>query len=133
MIEVRRYAAGDRERWDAFVRAAKNATFLFERGYMEYHADRFADHSLLFVDGAGELVGALPASEREGELVSHGGLTYGGVVCGAGMRAALMLEVFEALLAHVRSAGLRRLVYKPVPHIYHALPAEEDLYALFRV
>ena len=30
----------------------------------------------------------------------------------------------------LKASGARRLVYKPVPHIYHVAPAEEDLYAL---
>lgn len=43
-----------------------------------------------------------------------------------------MLDVFEAMLAHAREEGYKRLVYKAIPHIYHRIPAEEDLYALFR-
>ena len=34
--------------WDDFVRRSKNATFLHLRNYMDYHRDRFVDHSLLF-------------------------------------------------------------------------------------
>lgn len=30
------------------------------------------------------------------------------------------------------SQDVTELIYKPVPHIYHRYPAEEDLYALFR-
>ena len=33
--------------WDAFVGASKNGTFLLTRPYMDYHADRFTDHSLI--------------------------------------------------------------------------------------
>ena len=32
-----------------------------------------------------------------------------------------------------RQLGFRRLVYKPVPRIFHVLAAEDDLYALFRL
>jgi lipid II:glycine glycyltransferase (peptidoglycan interpeptide bridge formation enzyme) len=38
-------------------------------------------------------------------------------------------SVIEAL----RAQGARRLIYKPVPHIYHLGPAEEELYALHSV
>ena len=47
MIEIVRYTPGKASEWDAFVRKSKNATFLFYRGYMDYHADRFEDFSLM--------------------------------------------------------------------------------------
>jgi hypothetical protein len=131
MVQVRRYADADRAGWDGFVRAAKNGHFFFERGYLEYHADRFADHSLLFAR-AGELVAVLPVNRVGDTLVSHGGLTFGGFVSGENMRTPVMLELFAALTRHAREIGVRTVVYKPAPHIYHRLPAEEDLYALYR-
>jgi hypothetical protein len=131
MMRVSPYEPGWSGRWDDFVGRAKNGVFLFRRAYMDYHADRFADHSLLFFQ-EDELVAVLPASARDGVLTSHGGLTFGGVVCGDRMRTATMLEVFDALGDHLRGRGVRRVVYKAVPHIYHRVPAEEDLYALFR-
>jgi hypothetical protein len=97
---------------------------------MEYHADRFADHSLLFFDDQ-KLVALLPANRRDTTLASHGGLTFGGFVTDDRMRTPVMLSLFDALQAHCREHGLTRVVYKPVPHIYHRLTAEEDLYALF--
>jgi hypothetical protein len=42
-----RYCVEDKRDWNAFVRASKNGTFLFDRDYMEYHSDRFDDHSLV--------------------------------------------------------------------------------------
>lgn len=130
MVHVERYHAGLRGEWDAFVDGCRNGVFLFQRGFMEYHADRFADHSLLF-RREGRLVAVLPASEHEGMLSSHGGLTFGGVLSTARMGTPLMLEVFAALRGYLREAGLPRLLYKALPHIYHDVPAEEDLYALF--
>src|SRR5947209_19917840 len=43
-----------------------------------------------------------------------------------------MFSVFDALESYRAGAGVRSLIYKPVRHIYHRRPAEEDLYALFR-
>jgi hypothetical protein len=99
---------------------------------MEYHQDRFEDHSLIFRGEGRAPVALLPACRRGEVLESHGGLTYGGVVSGAAMTAAGMLEVFDALLEHLRRESFTRLRYRPVPHIYHRAPAEEDLYALIR-
>jgi hypothetical protein len=130
-LSVRRYEAADREAWNDLVRRAKNGVFLFDRGYMEYHADRFRDHSLL-VESAGKLTAVVPGNLAGDTFVSHGGLTFGGVVSDARMRAGTMLRVFGALLRHLQAAGVRTVVYKAIPHIYHRMPAEEDLYALFR-
>lgn len=131
MLRAERYRAEQSQEWDELVKRSKNGTFLFERGYMDYHADRFPDRSLVFYDGA-TAIAALPLSERDGKVASHGGLTYGGVICDADMTAALMLEVFAVMQQALAADGVTQLVYKPVPHIYHRLPAEEDLYALFR-
>lgn len=131
MVAASRYRAGDREEWNRFIAASKNGTFLFHRDYMEYHADRFRDHSLLFRD-EGRLLAVMPASEEGETLVSHGGLTYGGIISGTAMKAAAMLETFDALGAYAHAAGITKLIYKRVPYIYHDVPAEEDLYALFR-
>ncbi len=130
-LEIRRYAASDAEIWDAFVKASKNGTFLFQRGFMDYHADQFQDHSLMIFE-AGSLLALLPANRDGDALVSHGGLTYGGIISGNKMSAVRMLLVFDALQEYMRAAGLKVLRYKAVPYIYHDQPADEDIYALFR-
>jgi GNAT acetyltransferase-like protein len=129
-LRIERYEANHKSLWDDFVRQSKNGTFLFCRDYMDYHADRFEDHSLLFFEDA-KLVALLAANFRDQIVVSHGGLTYGGMICGPSMKTSLMLELFEALTGFLRQGGFTQLIYKAVPHIYHRIPAEEDLYALF--
>jgi hypothetical protein len=128
-VRIELYRDEYRDRWNEFVAKSKNGVFLFERDYMEYHSDRFPDHSLLIYDGD-TLVALLPASRRGEELSSHAGLTFGGFVSNVRMRQALMLEIMETTIDELARAGLTRFVYKPSPHIYHSIPAEEDLYAL---
>lgn len=130
-IKVATYCAAHKAEWDKFVDSAKNGVFLFRRDYLEYHSDRFPDASLVFFDEDDQLIALLPATMNDGVLSSHAGLTFGGVISGASMKVELMLDVFEAMLDHARKAGCTRLLYKAVPHIYHRVPAEEDLYALF--
>jgi hypothetical protein len=131
-VRVRPYQASDRPRWNAFVGKARNGVFLFDRGYMDYHSDRFTDASLLVCDDEGRLVAVFPASAHQETVVSHGGLTFGGLLFDERMRAPAMLHVMSALLEHLAERGFTRLVYKAVPHIYHRAPAQDDLYALFR-
>lgn len=131
MLEITRYTADRAAEWNAFVAQSKNGTFLFDRRYMDYHAARFTDFSLMFYSG-GRLCALFPAEIKGSVLTSHGGLTYGGLITGNSMTAALAVELFAQLNRFLRNAGVERVVYKAVPWIYHRQPAEEDLYALFR-
>jgi hypothetical protein len=97
---------------------------------MDYHADRFQDHSLLVYDGP-KLVAVLPANLDGTTLVSHGGLTFGGLQIGDSISARRVLEIFTAVREHLQDLGISSWLYKAVPHIYHRVPGEEDLYALF--
>lgn len=130
MFDIKRYSASDRAQWDAYVRRARNATFLFERGYMDYHADRFDDHSLMFYR-QGRLYALLPAHRRDTTLVSHFGLTYGGLIMDIHVTIADCCTLFDELNAYLRSLGFTKVLYRPIPWIYHLHPAEEDLYAIF--
>lgn len=133
MIRVTRYSAGMAAEWDAFVKGAKNGSFLFMRNYMDYHSCRFHDHSLMFRTNDGRLAAILPANECEGVLHSHQGLTYGGLLLLPRTHLADVGEMTERLMDYMKQNGLQELVYKPVPAIYHRLPAEEDLYWLWRL
>ena len=66
MIEIHRYTAAYHRDWNDFVSESSNGTFLFLREYMEYHADRFTDYSLLVYDG-NKLLALLPAN-RSGDV-----------------------------------------------------------------
>lgn len=133
MIQTIRYSNDHKAQWDEFVHKSKNGTFLFLRDYMDYHADRFRDHSLMFLQEE-NVVAMLPASEREdGALVSHGGLTYGGLIMGQECTGLTVCHIFEALLSYMQQAGIKQCIYKAIPYIYHRYPAQEDLYALTKV
>lgn len=131
-MRIEGYDESKKSNWDEFVQRSKNGTFLFFRDYMDYHRDRFVDHSLLIRDGKGRLVALLPANNTDNILVSHGGLTYGGFITDERMKTSLMLEMFEQTVTHLKREGFAKLIYKTIPHMYHRLPAEEDSYALFR-
>lgn len=129
---VKRYTAEQQALWDSFVDSSRNGTFLHKRGYMDYHAHRFTDHSLMFYRGE-ELVAIVPAHIKENRLCSHNGLTYGGMLLPCGTTTADVLELFNAMAGYLQeNTTATSIVYKPTPHIYHSYPCEEDLYALFR-
>lgn len=133
-MTFRRYTPQDQKTWDDFVRLSKNGTFLFERGYMDYHSDRFADHSLMFYDEKGKLLALLPANEVTAttQFYSHQGLTYGGFILHKRAHAVEVLALFDVTIDYLRTQGFADWYYKPMPTIYHRLPSEEEEYALFR-
>lgn len=132
MITLKRYNNTHREEWDNFICNARNATFLFMRGYMDYHNDRFEDHSLMFYRD-NTLYALLPANLCDNTLYTHQGLTYGGVILGNDATTVHVMEVFECIKKYVKENNIDRIIYKAIPWIYHLLPTEEPLYAMHRI
>ena len=130
MFEIRRYTSELADEWNHFIAKSKNGTFLFDRRYMDYHADRFNDHSLLFYF-ANRLLAVLPAHASGDTLYSHNGLTYGGLVMSSRLTVVQTMNLFRELNEQLRQEGFRHVSYKCIPWIYHRLSSDEDIYALF--
>lgn len=131
MFEIKRYSEEWKAEWDGFIDRSKNGTFLLKRDYMDYHSDRFSDFSLMFFL-KDRLYAVLPANTNEGTLYSHQGLTYGGLITDSNAKAAEVCALFAEMNAFLKTNEIGRVVYKAIPWIYSSLPAEEDLYAIFR-
>lgn len=132
MIEIRRYTPQDAGEWNCFVENSRQGTFLFDRNYMDYHQDRFHDHSLMIYNKS-QLIAILPANENAKTLISHQGLTYGGLLTSQKVTAEIACDIFEALKSYLIANGFEKLIYKAIPWIYHKIPSEEDLYALIHI
>lgn len=130
-VVVRRYEPGHRPLWDEFVNQSRNGTFILTRAYVEYHSDRFEDASILFFGDRDRLIGVLPANLERGTIVSHRGLTYGGIVVPPGGTLRMVLLMMEALMQHAELNDISTIIYKPIPSIYHRAPCEEDRLALY--
>ena len=130
---IRRYGPEDANLWDTLVGESRQGTLLHLRGYMDYHADRFKDCSLIALR-KGKPTAILPANiDSNGTLRSHQGLTYGGwLTPRSHFDGTDMLELFKVWTSWCRESNISEIIYKAVPHIYHHIPAEEDIYALFR-
>lgn len=137
------YSINHRESWNLFVQNSKQGTFLLDRNFMDYHADRFFDCSLLIYsdevtenDRSDEsLVAIFPANwnEEEKTVYSHQGLTYGGLITKSAITQSEVLRIMQKILMYYEGyLGARVLVYKPIPYIYSRVPSQEDLYALYR-
>ena len=132
MIEIKKYEKEDKEIWDNFIKTSKNGLFLFFRDYMDYHKERFVDHSLIISEN-NKIIALLPANEKEDKIISHSGLTFGSLIMSYGIKAVEVLEVFQLLKEYYTKLGFKKIILKSSPHIFHRYPSEEDLYALFRL
>ena len=73
---IKRYTSADEALWNAAVDngGVRQASFLFNRQYMDYHADRFRDISLMVLDDHEHVL----ALWRSVALASHDGHVDGG-------------------------------------------------------
>ena len=162
MISICRYTQNKQTEWDDFIKVSKNGTFLFLRSYMDYHSDRFQDHSLMFYNEKNKLIAVLPANikttaspltpklstlnsqpstlnskpstlnSQPSTLHSHQGLTYGGFVLSPEIHISEVGELFRLTVAYLKENGFSEWIYKQIPYIYHLIPSQEEDYWLWR-
>lgn len=130
-FKLLKYSDFYKNQWNSFIHKAKNGLFFFDRSFMEYHKDRFIDHSLIFLKGE-EIIGVFPASEKDRVITSHGGLTFGSLIISHTVKTTEVLFMFDYMKNYYKSAGFTEIIYKTIPHIFSPYPSQEDLYALFR-
>lgn len=132
MYTVKKYTPKDFDIWNQFVATAKNATFLFQRNFMEYHNNRFDDFSLLVFKGE-NLVAILPANKIKSEVYSHKGLTYGGLVLQNSIGVSKVEIIFNEILEFLRKEHVSTLYLKSIPVFYHKEPSFELEPLLFKL
>ncbi len=116
--------------WDLVVSQSKNGNFLHFRDYIEYHAERFKEESLVIYQGSTP-VAVFPCNIIDDTAISHSGLTYGGLIYGKNVRALDAIRIIEIIINYFKEVGIKKIQYKAIPHVFHNYPSEEDIYALF--
>ena len=129
--KIIKYTSEHYQMWNNFVANSKNATFLFQRDFMEYHSDRFEDFSLMVFDEKDNLKAILPANISDNKLYSHQGLTYGGVVIDSTLKIEKFIAIYSAILRFLNENTIDRIHFKLLPSFYCSQPSEEIKYALF--
>ncbi|MGY2313630.1 GNAT family N-acetyltransferase [Pseudomonas sp. SDO5522_S412] len=129
MVICELYHQDAENQWNEFVKSSKSPLFIFERPFMDYHADRFNDFSLLIKEDD-QLLAVMPANRVDDVVYSHGGLTFGGLILSHKVKAEKVLEILQALKIFLKEKAVRCLEYKSIPYIFNTSPAQEDLYAL---
>lgn len=132
---VRPYSSSDEFAWDEFSAQCHQSTILHTRKFLNYHGDKFSDMSLIIEQGK-EIVALFPAAVSPHDdlsVVSHPGITYGGILHDSSLRGESIVACMALIAKYYSSLGFSSLLYKVVPKIYHKAPADDDLYAIFRL
>jgi hypothetical protein len=97
---------------------------------MDYHKDRFKDHSLLLYKKK-KLVALFPANQQENILYSHQGLTYGGLIVNENLKLHDVAQCLKLILEYLQENKIEKLHIKLLPSIYNPIPFDELHYLLF--
>ena len=128
--QIRDFSKEDAVVWNAFVSNSPNATFLFNRNFMDYHSDRFSDFSLMIFSSK-KLVAILPANRVGDAVYSHQGLTYGGLVVTAKTKVDDVITILKEILKYLEEHSIKFLQIKIIPSIYCKSPSDAIEYALY--
>ena len=131
MFQVCKYTNSKKADWDNFIATAKNATFLFQREFMDYHNDRFEDFSLMVYKDE-KLYAVFPANKNGENVYSHQGLTYGSFVLQDSAKLKSTFIAFKELLKFLFEEGIKKLDIRIIPTFYNSLPSDELEYVLYK-
>lgn len=117
--------------WDLFVSNAKNGTFLFQRDFIEYHKDRFIDHSLMIFK-KDKLIALFPANKTGNTLYSHQGLTFGSLILPNKSSYVDLTSIVKELKMYCEKQDLNEINIKLSPSFYHQYPSNELAHILYK-
>ncbi len=115
--------------WDEFVKNSRNSTFMNTRRFLSYHTKKFNDYSLMFYK-KNNLLAVFPACIKEDVLTSHSGMTYGGIIISNDCKVKDVSEIVKQIISKSKSKGLKKIIIKTAPRIYHKYPSDEVDYIL---
>lgn len=121
--------------WDKYISNCPMGTFLHSRDFLSYHGERFKDQSLIISDENNQWLGVLPAAINPNDtrqVVSHPGITFGGLVHSGKLTGSAMVETIQTISSYYKRNGYSSFLYKAIPYYYHRTPSSDDLYALTR-
>ena len=118
--------------WNNFLVECCQATFLHSRDYLDYHKNRFIERSLIIkIDN--KIAALFPAAEEKNKMnviVSHPGITYVGLLFLRTIYGETLNQIFKEIFKFFFLSGIKEIVYKSVPIIYHESPAQDDIHSL---
>ncbi len=118
ILLIKKYQKDDLAQWNLFIENSLNGTFLLDREFMEYHSDRFTDHSLMIFD-ENILICCIPAHEVDKKWFSHRGLTYGGLIFKEVKKGNEIVEVLNAITKYLKTNNFNSCEFNLSPPIYN--------------
>lgn len=97
---------------------------------MDYHSSRFDDFSLMIFDVKNNLQAVFPANKKSNTVITHEGLSYGGLVVSKKLKYDDVKECFKAILNYYKENDIEEIIYKAIPGFYHNKLFNDDIYIL---
>jgi len=83
--------------WDEFINYSSNGTFIHTRKFLNYHLNKFNDHSLILKDDK-KIVCLFIANQSKQIIYSHEGLTFGGLIIRRNLKSEYVIILLEKIL-----------------------------------
>ena len=129
-IKIVRYNPEYKMLWNNFVDKEKSP-FFFNRDFMEYHGNKFQDHStILFYKEKPAVI--FPTHQYQDSIFSHKGLSFGGFIIDSSFGSEITFRFCRSLMHYYKNAGFSSCFYKKVPLFYNNYLAQSDDFFLFQ-
>jgi hypothetical protein len=131
-LEISTFDNSQESQWESFCESCINSTFLHSRSFLNYHGERFKDVSL-FIKDSKDIIALIPLAVSPADssvIVSHPGITFGGIIHSGKLRGPKMIEAIKLISHFLNRQGFRELIYKAPPQIYSLSPSQDDIFAL---
>ena len=109
--------------WNRLIKDSSNALFFHDRNYLEYN-DNLKNEKSLLIFRKNICVAVFLANVNEESVYSFSGLTFGGLLLKKGEKSREIGEYLDLVINYYHKEGFKKLIYKPVPHIFHKYPCE---------
>lgn len=122
-LSIEKFSNVNDEKWDNFiVKDSINGTFLHSRNFLNYHRNKFKDHSLIIKKNT-SIVAVIPGCEvvKEGKRIfySHQGSTFGGLVINSAYNNISHVDsAVNILEQYLNEQGFDKAVLKNTSEIF---------------
>jgi hypothetical protein len=132
-MELIRYTEEYNKVWEEWVESSNCGVFLHSRKFLNYHKNRFEDHSLIFKN-KNSVIAIIPMARESISscMVSHPGITYGGLIYKTRIKLDDIDEIFKLILEYCRKLKFEEFIYKPIPFHIQRYPEQLDIFYLYK-
>ena len=119
-MNIIKYTPSHQNIWDEFVKNSKNGNIFHTRKFLNYHKERFIDHSIVIYK-KNKLIALFGAIEFEDKIVSHRGSTYGGLIVRKENKSNDTLMIWEEIIKYYNKI----IEFRKCEYIFDKYPSKE--------